>query len=81
MNLEEYKNYIKGKKVCVIGLGRSNMPLISLLSRFGADITACDRREDIGEALETLKTLGAEVKPILFSILREYVPTFCSLKS
>ena len=62
MNLEEYKNYIKGKKVCVIGLGRSNMPLISLLSRFGADITACDRREDIGEALETLKTLGAKVK-------------------
>lgn len=62
MNYTEYKSYIKGKNVTVVGLGRSNLPLISLLCSYGANVTACDRREDIGEAAEQLKSLGVTLK-------------------
>ena len=62
MNFEEYKKYIKGKKVGVIGLGRSNMPLISLLLSCGAAVTACDKREDIGGNFENLKAEGVTLK-------------------
>ena len=58
MNLSEYKSYIKGKRVTVIGLGRSNVPLIRLLCEMGANITACDKRTDLGETGEGLKKLG-----------------------
>ena len=43
MNLNEYKNYIAGKRVAVIGLGISNMPLIHFLHKIGVqDIIAYD---------------------------------------
>ncbi|MBQ3054315.1 MAG: UDP-N-acetylmuramoyl-L-alanine--D-glutamate ligase [Clostridia bacterium] len=61
MNIKEYKNYIKNKKVAVIGLGRSNMPLISLLSDWGAKVIACDRKEDIGQNEEILKSMGVSL--------------------
>jgi len=40
---EEYKKYIKNKKVAVIGLGISNKPLLRYLSKLGVDITGFDR--------------------------------------
>ena len=58
MNLTEFKNYIKGKNVAVIGIGRSNMPLIELLNKYGAVITACDKRENLEGAEECLKNMG-----------------------
>ena len=60
MTLNEYAEYIKGKTVSVIGLGVSNMPLIRLLHRLGADIVARDRKtaEQLGEAYAELTALG-----------------------
>ena len=37
--LEEFNNYIKNRKVAIIGLGISNIPLIEELYNLGADIT------------------------------------------
>lgn len=37
--LEEFNNYIKGKKVAIIGLGVSNLPLIDYLKELEAEIT------------------------------------------
>ncbi len=58
MNYSEYKNYIKGKNVAVVGLGRSNMPLIRLLVSYGARVTACDKKTDIGTAAQELEEFG-----------------------
>lgn len=37
--LEEFNNYIKNKRVAIIGLGVSNIPLIEYLHNLGSDIT------------------------------------------
>ena len=60
MTLNEYAEYIKGKTVSVIGLGVSNMPLIRLLHRLGADIVARDKKtaEQLGGAYAELTALG-----------------------
>lgn len=44
--LEEYKLYIKDKKVAVLGLGISNKPLIRYLAALGVNITAFDLAEE-----------------------------------
>lgn len=46
-NFNDFKNKISGKKVCVVGIGVSNIPLIKLLSECGAYVTACDKNENI----------------------------------
>lgn len=43
--LEEFCNYIKDKKVAIIGLGVSNIPLLTYLHSLGAKITVFDKRE------------------------------------
>ncbi len=62
MNVSEYKNWIKGKKVSVVGIGVSNVPLIKFLLEAGARVTAHDKRdaEKLGESYIQLKALGAE---------------------
>ena len=62
MNVSEYKNWIKGKKVSVVGIGVSNVPLIKFLLEAGAKVTAHDKRdaERLGESYTRLKALGAE---------------------
>ena len=42
--LEEFNNYIRNKKVAIIGLGISNVPLIEYLYNLGADITVFDNK-------------------------------------
>ena len=37
---------IQGKRITVIGIGVSNLPLIKFLAQNGAIVTACDRREE-----------------------------------
>lgn len=64
MTLNDYINSLKGKRIAVIGIGVSNMPLIRLLLSCGCDVTACDRRslQEMGmEALELIN-LGAKLK-------------------
>lgn len=60
--LEEFKNNINGKKVMVIGIGISNLPLIKYLVSLGAEVTACDKREkeDLGTNYTELEPLGVK---------------------
>ena len=44
-NFDEIKKYIKNKKVGVVGIGVSNIPLINFLIELGAKVTAFDKRE------------------------------------
>ncbi len=43
-DLEEFKNYIKGKYVAIIGMGVSNTPLIRYLMDLDANITVFDKK-------------------------------------
>lgn len=54
---------LEGKKVALCGIGKSNLPLISLFSRYGAQVTACDKRtqEQLGEAAQQAKDAGAQL--------------------
>ncbi len=60
MTLKEFKNEISGKKVSVIGIGVSNIPLIRMLLSFGATIFAHDKRdkEKLGEIYDEFLSLG-----------------------
>src|SRR5690554_6790415 len=52
-----------GKRVAVIGLGVSNVPLIHFLQRYGATISGRDRQtaDALGERYHTLSELGIEL--------------------
>lgn len=43
--LEEFNNYLDGKRVAVIGLGVSNIPLIEYLHEVGSETTVFDSKE------------------------------------
>lgn len=43
LNLFEYTESIKNKRIAVIGTGISNKPLIEFLASHGCDVTVCDR--------------------------------------
>ena len=60
MNVFEYKGSLKDKKISVIGVGVSNVPLIRFLIDGGALVTAHDRKnaEALGEIYSELKGLG-----------------------
>ena len=49
MSFEEYLNSLCGKTVSVIGVGVSNRPLIEKLLERGIDVTARDKKENLGE--------------------------------
>ena len=57
-NFDEFRIFIKGKKVAVVGIGVSNTPLIKMLINLGAEVVACDRNTDIGEVSKELEELG-----------------------
>lgn len=63
MTLHNYIESIKNKRIGVIGIGVSNMPLIVKLLENGCDVTACDKRSsaDMGEDYDRLKGLGAKL--------------------
>lgn len=62
MTMNDYISSIKDKRVCVIGIGVSNKPLIEKLLKAGCDVTACDKRsiEQFGEDYLRLLSLGAK---------------------
>ena len=51
--LEEFKKYIKGRNVAVMGMGVSNTPLIQYLMKLDANITVFDRKteEELDKAI------------------------------
>lgn len=63
MRVAEFKKYIKGKSVAVIGIGISNTPLIKYLVSLGAKVSAHDKKseEKLGNVANELKALGVEL--------------------
>lgn len=63
MNYSEYFEYIKGKNVGFLGLGRSNMPLIRLISGKAGSVTVRDRKDisSLGDFTEELSSLGVKI--------------------
>lgn len=59
MELSEFKNHIKDKRVSVVGIGVSNVPLIEFLHGCGAKITARDKKtpEELGGIYEKILPL------------------------
>ena len=43
--LEEFERYIKGKKVAIIGIGVSNIPLLDYLYQFNTNVTIFDTKD------------------------------------
>ncbi|MBQ3417185.1 MAG: UDP-N-acetylmuramoyl-L-alanine--D-glutamate ligase [Ruminococcus sp.] len=58
---EQFFASINNKKIALIGMGRSHLPLIPLFTKYGALVTACDKRteEELGEIAEKAKADGA----------------------
>lgn len=58
--LREFHSRICGEAVTVLGIGVSNTPLIEYLVKYGAKVSACDKREEdaLGEVAAHLKELG-----------------------
>ena len=54
---------IKGKKVCFVGIGTSNLPLIELFAKKGAVVSACDRQsyEALGDNAKRAEKAGAKL--------------------
>ena len=63
---DAFKEYVKGKKITVVGIGISNFPLIELLCKHGADVTACDKKTaaELGETAIQLKNMGVTLTMI-----------------
>lgn len=61
MNKDKFLNSLKGKRVTFCGIARSNMPVIELFLKYGAEITARDRKTELGENGEKLKALGVKM--------------------
>ncbi len=61
--LDAFKQEIKGKNICVVGIGISHLPLIEYLVKLGACVTACDKRAEaeMGETAAHLKSLGVNL--------------------
>ena len=61
--IQEFKKYISGKEISVIGIGVSNRPLIQFLLDSGARVTAHDKKaeEELGKVAETLKISGVNL--------------------
>lgn len=55
---DEFKKNISGKKVAVVGVGISNAPLIKMIVNLNAQVTACDKRQSLGDIEDKLKSLG-----------------------
>lgn len=61
---DEFKQYINGKKVAVVGIGVSNIPLINFLLKLGAKVTAFDKKtkEQLGDVAEDFDNKGVKLE-------------------
>ncbi len=64
MDLCEYTNHLRGKRVAVLGLGVSNTPLIQFLLNNGIEVTGRDKapREKMADRAEQLEMAGAKLR-------------------
>lgn len=58
---QRFLNSLCGKRIALCGIGRSNLPLISLFKKYGAQVIACDKRteEQLGDMAEEALKAGA----------------------
>ena len=62
-DFNEFKQFIKNKKVAVVGIGVSNIPLINFLVDLGAVVTAFDKKskEQLGEVAVEFENKGVKL--------------------
>ena len=71
--LELFKKSLNGKRITVLGIGVSNIPLIKFLSDNGACVTACDKKSE-GDLSEEIAALnGCDVKYVLGEDYLEHI--------
>ena len=63
-DFREFKRFILGKKVAVVGIGVSNIPLINFLLELGATVTAFDKKskEELGEVETDFNNKGVKLE-------------------
>lgn len=63
-DFKEFKDFIKGKRTAVVGIGVSNRPLINFLLELKAQVTAFDRKEEkeLVEIAFELKNKGVKLE-------------------
>ena len=68
--LERFFSYIKGKKIALCGIGKSNFKLIDMFLNAGAEIIACDRKDNLDDQglVNDLKKKG-----VSFSLGQNYL--------
>lgn len=61
---KEFKDFIKNKKVAVVGIGVSNIPLINFLVKLGAEVTAFDKKtkEELGQVSVGFENIGVKLE-------------------
>lgn len=63
-DFNEFKKFIAGKKVAVVGIGVSNIPLINFLLKLGANVTAFDKKsyEALGDTALDFQNKGVKLE-------------------
>ncbi|ATD53891.1 UDP-N-acetylmuramoyl-L-alanine--D-glutamate ligase [Clostridium chauvoei] len=63
-DFKEFKEFINGKNVAVVGIGVSNIPLINFLFKLGATVTAFDKKteDQLGEVVNGFKEKGIKLE-------------------
>lgn len=63
-DFNEFKEFIVGKKVGVVGIGVSNIPLINFLIDLGAAVTAFDKKslEELGDVADGFNKRGVKLE-------------------
>lgn len=61
-DFKEFKEFIKNKNTAVVGIGISNIPLISFLLDLGAKVSAFDKKSEkqLGKIVDEFKQKGVE---------------------
>ncbi|MGN1130552.1 MAG: UDP-N-acetylmuramoyl-L-alanine--D-glutamate ligase, partial [Ruminococcus sp.] len=61
--VDRFFESIKGKRVCFVGIGTSNLPLIEMFAKKGAVVSACDKKtfEELGENAVCAENAGANL--------------------
>lgn len=63
-DFSEFKKFVNGRKIAVVGIGISNIPLIKFLVKLGAHVTAFDKkdREKLGEKADEFEKMGVKLE-------------------
>ena len=62
--IQRFFDGVKGKTIALCGIGGSNLPLIKLFKKYGANVLACDKREReaLGENADLAEEYGAVLR-------------------